>query len=85
MMEDKIDPADKGAVETPATAEMLTDEAVEAAAGGGTYRERLGGLFMKVQQGLWADNPDVLRDIMDRHGAKSSAPPRNPGSAGKDV
>lgn len=84
-MEEKTDPADKDAAETPATAEMLTDAAAEAAAGGGNYRERLGGLYLKVQQGLWADNPDILREVMERHGAKSTAPDQRAGAAGKDV
>ena len=78
-MNDKPVPASQD--QAPVDAAQLSDAAVEAAAGGGSLKT----LFVDVQRGLWANNPDMLREVMDRHNAKPSVPAPLPGPGGKDV
>ena len=74
-------PEEKDASSTSLDAQPVSDDAIAAAAGGGSLKS----LFMDVQRGLWADKPEILREIMERHGAKSAAPGGVPGGGGKDV
>lgn len=80
-MKDETDPTKPGAEASPPAAETLTDAAVESVAGGGSLKS----LYGDVQRGLWANNPDILREVMARHGAKPAAPAPLPGSGVKDV
>lgn len=74
-------PERKDASSPALDAQQVSDDAVEGAAGGGSPKS----LFMDVQKGLWANNPDILREVMERHGAKPAAPGVVPGSGAKDA
>lgn len=80
-MDDKTAPTHQDHAAPSADAAQLTDAAVEAVAGGGSLKS----LYSDVQRGLWANNPDILREVMVRNGAKPAVPAPLPGSAGKDV
>ncbi|QTL02886.1 hypothetical protein J5J86_19275 [Aquabacter sp. L1I39] len=80
-MEHDDAPERKDAMGTPADDRPVSDEAVAAAAGGGSLKS----LYLDVQRGLWADNPDILREVMARHGDKPAASAPLPGAARKDV